>query len=394
MATIPSGTKFLGLDSSVPTPELNGSTINKKTQHYTIEDIVGSVSSGLEGSSYIYVAANGTDVENAEELQNAYDLAKTMSPTADNRITVIAAPGNYKFPSTFVMDTEYIDLVSLTGNADLVFDLEGITEPFSYSDTPSFYYIISECISIETDNIYLKGVKGKLYDSPEYASWFGIWSSEYVLPIWLDGDFPNIVVENCEGGFLSFGGDKTEGSNPPINVSGKYINCKIPNSYGFGAYFSGNANGYFKDCYVEYSGFGHYSATGTFINCVGGIYSFGRSDANGTFIDCVGGDFSFSQNAANGTFINCVSGISSFGGNGTSTGTFTNCISESYGFSSNGNANGRYINCEGDVGSFGYFGSLTGKLFYCTLKAGTFQTVSGSGRTYYCVDGNGNTNNQ
>lgn len=39
MATIPNGTKFLGLDSSVPTPELSGSTINKKTQHYTIEDL-------------------------------------------------------------------------------------------------------------------------------------------------------------------------------------------------------------------------------------------------------------------------------------------------------------------------------------------------------------------
>jgi len=49
MATIPNGTKFLGLDSSVPTPELNGSTINKKTQHYTIEDIAAVAGVGSEG---------------------------------------------------------------------------------------------------------------------------------------------------------------------------------------------------------------------------------------------------------------------------------------------------------------------------------------------------------
>jgi hypothetical protein len=39
-------------------------------------------------------------------------------------------------------------------------------------------------------------------------------------------------------------------------------------------------------------------------------------------------------------------------------------------------------------------GTLSGKLFYCRITLGTFATVSGSGRTYYCVDGNGNPNNQ
>jgi hypothetical protein len=37
---------------------------------------------------------------------------------------------------------------------------------------------------------------------------------------------------------------------------------------------------------------------------------------------------------------------------------------------------------------------LTGKLFFCIKTSGTFKTVSGGGRTYYCIDGNGNTNNQ
>lgn len=42
MAQIPSGTKFLGVDPSVPTPELNGRTVNNKTEYFTVEDIAGS----------------------------------------------------------------------------------------------------------------------------------------------------------------------------------------------------------------------------------------------------------------------------------------------------------------------------------------------------------------
>jgi hypothetical protein len=49
MAEIPNGTKFIGIDSSIPTPELNGSRINSKTQHYTIEDIAAFAGVGSQG---------------------------------------------------------------------------------------------------------------------------------------------------------------------------------------------------------------------------------------------------------------------------------------------------------------------------------------------------------
>jgi hypothetical protein len=49
MAVIPSGTKFLGIDASVPTPELNGARINSKTEHYTIEDLANAAGVGAEG---------------------------------------------------------------------------------------------------------------------------------------------------------------------------------------------------------------------------------------------------------------------------------------------------------------------------------------------------------
>jgi hypothetical protein len=49
MAQIPSGTKFIGIDASVPTPELNGKRINDKTEHYTVEDIAAFVGVGSQG---------------------------------------------------------------------------------------------------------------------------------------------------------------------------------------------------------------------------------------------------------------------------------------------------------------------------------------------------------
>jgi hypothetical protein len=93
------------------------------------------------------------------------------------------------------------------------------------------------------------------------------------------------------------------------------------------------------------------------------------------FTNCTGGDYSFGITSL-GTFTNCTAGINSFGGNGTSSGIFTSCVGGEYSFG-------------GDL-----MGTLSGKLFYCRLTLGTFATVSGSGKTVYCVDGNGDPNNQ
>jgi hypothetical protein len=225
------------------------------------------------GTSYILVKGEGTPTENAQELQSAYDLAKTMSPSANNRITVIAAAGLYGFFGTpFIMDTEYIDLVSLDGNRSIIFNGSGT-------------------ISITANDVFVKGV------------------SVLIGKNFTIGDDLNLLkIENCYGGALSFGGSS--------NI-----------------------------------------VSGTFINCEGSGRNFGF---NGV---------------ASGTFINCKSGTQSFGGGGgTASGTFTNCLGGEF--------------------SFGDNGILSGKLYYCRLTTGTFETVSGSGRTYYCIDGNGDPNNQ
>jgi hypothetical protein len=261
---------------------------------------------GLEGTQYVFVQANGTDTENATELQAAYTLATTMSPSATNRITIVAAPGNYNFgTSAFVMDTQYIDLVSLDGNRSIIFNSSNS----------------NGTISITANDVFVKGVN--------------VLTKNFTI-----GSNLNLLkVENCQGGNFSFGGDPTFGSNPII--------------------------------------------------------------VSGTFTDCVGGDVSFGYvGIASGTFNNCVGEYASFGGDvgisgpGIASGKFTNCVGDAVSFGGFGTASGTFTNCQGGNTSFGGGGTLSGKLYYCRLTSGTFQTVSGGGRTIYCIDGVNNTNNQ
>jgi len=68
MAEIPSGTKFLGVGSSVPTPELSGTAINSKTQYYTIEDLQGLIRPYKVYSALL--TQSGTDAPVATVLEN------------------------------------------------------------------------------------------------------------------------------------------------------------------------------------------------------------------------------------------------------------------------------------------------------------------------------------
>lgn len=393
-----------------------------KGSKLTIQEMDGNLlyleSLGLAGTQYVFVSANGTDVENAAELQAAYDTAKTMSPTASNRITVIAAPGNYNFEGTqFVMDTEYIDLVSLDGNRSVV---------FNSSDA-------NGRIRISANDVFVKGVDvgTKRFNIATNLNLIKIENCKggnlsFGENVVVSGTFTNCeggtysfgglgtasgTFIDCQGGVLSFAGDGT--------ASGTFINCEGGggsfgrfstgtftgcrggiNSFGNG-FFGGEASGVFNGCIGDTSCFGTGNlggtASGTFINCQGGIGSFGTGTASGIFINCQGGSNSFSfAGVASGTFTNCIGDGSCFAGQGIASGTFNYCIGGLESFGSGNLASGIFTNCVGGDGSFtapGYGGDLTGKLYYCRTS-GYFNTVSSGGRTYYCVDGNGNTNNQ
>lgn len=314
----------------------------------------------LLGTSYVFVYANGTDTENAAELQSAYDTAKTMSPSPTNRITIIASPGYYNFGSTaFAMDTSYINLVSADGNRSV------ILKASTLSVHP---------IAVQADYVYVNGVD--VIDNP-----FEVGSN-----------LSKVVIENCRGGNYSFGYQ----FNDDIVVNGTFIDC-VGGNYSFGVSQNGTptrvvtASGVFTNCIAgdfsfAYAGAGTAQASGTFTNCKSGTDSFGIDwfygfgVASGVFRNCIAGDYSFGSYAgtASGTFYECESGDESFGTGGTCSGVFYNCVGSNASF---GNNNGGT-------------GSLTGKLYWCKKTAGTFQTVSGSGQTRMCLDGTNVENNQ
>jgi hypothetical protein len=285
-----------------------------------------TVGGGLSGTQYVYVAADGTDVENAAELQAAYVTAQGMSPSITNRITIIAAPGNYNFSTAnFVMSTQYIDLVSLDGNKSIVFNG-------------------SNTIEITANDVFVKGVDVGTLN-------FTIANSLNLLR-----------VENCTGGDSSFGDGGI--------ASGTFTNCTGgDSSFGGGG---GTASGTFNNCTGGKFSFGGGggTASGTFNNCTGGNISFGGGGvADGVFNSCTGGENSFGGDGgtASGVFTNCTGGDSSFGGSGTSSGIFTSCVGGEY--------------------SFGGNGTLSGFLYYCRLTSGAFETPTGGGKITLGIDG-------
>jgi hypothetical protein len=207
-----------------------------------------------------------------------------MSPSATNRITIIASPGKYNFgTSTFTMDTQYIDLVSLDGNRSIIFNA-----PLNESNRAQ------GSISITADNVYLKGVN--------------------VLTKGLDigGDLTSLVIENSKGGdrFIVW-------NDLDATLKGTFINCEGGNN----SFESNNnrINATFINCIGgDYSFFSYDNLEGTFENCEGGDASFrankGKTDA--IFSNCIGGDYSFDSTFGDSNTVcnNCIGGEGSFSG--------------------------------------------------------------------------------
>jgi len=212
----------------------------------------------LSGSNYIFVEANGTPIQNGGYLTASYALAKLTNPTGSDRFSVLLGPGLYEFTNDFNIDTEYIDVVSLTGNRDV-------------------YITSSNTIVIGADNVYVRGID---VDTKNFT---------------ITSSFPNTIIKNCKGGDESFGGNPNPTSasvpNPGYFIASTFIDCE-----GGDYSFAGNGSAY-----------------GTFINCIGGNNSFGNY-CDGIFTDCVGGDNSFATlgNIEGGTFKNCTAGDNSF----------------------------------------------------------------------------------
>lgn len=256
----------------------------------------------LSGSNYVFVEANGTPTQNATELSASYVQAKASSPSATNRMAVLAGPGKYTFASTFTLDTQYIDVVSLTGECDVLVTGSGT-------------------INITANDVYVRGID---VDVKNFT---------------IADNLPLLKLKNCKGGDYSFGGqiNPTPGSQPanPILVNGTFIDCE-----GGNFSFAGNGMAY-----------------GTFINCIGSGSSFGYY-CDGIFTNCIGSDFSFGGDMGyiNGTMENCTAGENSFAPVGTinSTAILDNCVGGLNSFASGPSStiSGRLIKCRLTSGSF------------------------------------------
>ena len=256
----------------------------------------GTDGTGIEGSQYILVTADGTDIQNAAELQAAYDQAKTLTPSATNRITVIAAPGNYNFEANeFIMDTQFIDLVSLDGNRSVVFNSTDANGK----------------INVTANDVFIKGLDMQ--------------TKSFTIA----NNLSLLRVENCIAGTNSFGGEN-------IIASGTFIDC-VAGSNSFAGLFQ--------------------PATGIFINCEGeGNRCFGGlAPSTGIFTNCRGiGSQHFSAfQEASGTYTNCLGEGTSFAIGGTASGTFTNCIGGNMSFAGDGGTlTGKLIRCQLTTGTF------------------------------------------
>jgi hypothetical protein len=405
--------KITELSSSGP---LTGAEVLPIVQGNETVKVPVSKLGGLIGTEYVFVSASGTDVENAAELQAAYDLAVikatpivtptniplfssfdngggnynmtlvnssdanyfmvgqtydviingtayqmfvqatmgntisvsglvpglsflslTLDVTTYPKVTVIAAPGNYNFEnSTFIMNTEYVSLVSLDGNRSII---------FNSSDSLGTLWLLA-------NNVYLKGVDVQT-KSLSVASGLN-----------------KVIVENCKGGTYSFGFGG--------NISGTYINCEGGNSC-FAAMTTSLAP------VGVYGNFGDPLASGTFINCVAGGSSFGAAfmfpaEASGKFTNCSainGGSFGFSFNSsiASGTFTDCVAGGQSFGagsGAAIASGVFRRCIAGFQSFAKNASMNGQFYYCEMSNDTFD-IPIVPGVAIYCIENMGTQQ---------------------
>jgi hypothetical protein len=157
----------------------------------------------LRGNNYIVVYGNNTPENNGADLVSKLNFAKFINPNSQvksttNRMTVLVAPGVYTLPlsSNYLeMDTPYVDLISLTGDADVF--LTSLNSATAIKVTTSDIKIKGFNLTEQSNNIIIEGAYSNNYFENIIGS---------------DGSFSNGIFggqvagnfKNCVGGFTSF----------------------------------------------------------------------------------------------------------------------------------------------------------------------------------------------
>ncbi len=254
-----------------------------------------------------------SDVGNGDALRRAYAEAVALTPGGNalatrNRAAVILPPGRYDMGlgatvevagadednHGLILDTEFVDLIGLTGKKeDVVITSQIATASRGTVEQPA-------------DDVEIRGVTLDI-DSAAFVLTHTATDPAAYFPEDSLGITARLVDVECTTQAIGNAWSMRIG----IEYSGTFIGCTGgTDSFGTAG-----------------------TASGTFTGCVGGNGSFGGSSfaglgtASGTFTGCVGGNGSFGGGStASGTFTDCAGGVDSFGGGGTASGAFTNCV--------------------------------------------------------------------
>ena len=337
----------------------------------------------LTGSNYRVVYANNTPENNAIALYSAYQFAKIQNPNAlpkseSNRFVIFLAPGKYTFnggfPTELDLDTPYIDIVSLSGEADVTITTIASFEPIKISTSN----IRLKGINLESQSIQVNGSYGNNYFENIIGGEYNFSNPNNAGDI--AGNF-----KNCVGGNHSFGdannGQAVYDSTFENCSAGEYsfgfnmFYCKLTNcssrAYSFGA--NTLVGSTLTNCTSKYNNycFGAYTEINncTLTNCLSGAFSFASPDTTGTLIinstlkECVASDWGFGQIINFSILIDCKAGNYSFGKNQiVNSSKLTNCTTnggtDSFGCEL-GISDSVLTNCSSGEYSFGRTNSYT-----------------------------------
>ena len=377
-----------------------------------------ALGAALSTSSSIVVNAQGTDLDRGVALLAAYAAAKLLTPnglalSAKNRAQVIIPTGKYKVVASFVLDTQFVDLVAQSPTSPNKRNFLTVDNSNLYPDPVDFTYFQPSATLIYCEADYITTIKQTANDVKMHgfsvaqlsqpADFFDGTVNRYLTEL----DWGALLIgQNCANApslytdmyfwtvmatFASCGGVRAYES-----FSGTWINC-VSNGASFRVGWGNkvSSSGIFSakmyDCMAgPFSFIGDYFSVQTdtkaqnaiFERCVSTGYSWdGLGDGGGSFAGC-------NQTAgiieSTCSFTDCVSGEKSFGLGAPTAGTFIRCRAGANSFGSMylisapfGSFNGYAEDCIGGENSFGgniegEYGKLTGTLVRCTVTDNVF----------------------
>ena len=345
----------------------------------------------LNGPNYFTVLGDKNPIDNGQILAVKLGVAKNASPngqakSATNRMTIIVAPGTYTLPSFYnylEMNTPFVDLVSLTGKADVFLTTQ---------NGNTAILVDSSDISIKGFNLGTQNIKISNSYSDNYFE--NIIGGDYNFS---SGTFGGEVAgnfKNCKGGAYSFG----DSSNQEYLLKSGLENCQAE----FGSFGYQLAASELKNCLAGAQSFGFFSIAESILNdCKSGMESFGceKGIFVSTLTNCTADGVSFGRTNGQPTTIetsqlnNCKAGDNSFSVKNSDDSSFINCVGGDESFGAN-IANSIYKNCKGGNNSFGaglqsWPDLIAGGKFYnCEAGIQSFGTNESTGNFYYCKAGN------